>query len=309
MLNHLNLNLLRSLHILLEERHVSRAAERLHLTQSAVSRQLAQLRELCDDPLLVRDGNGLVATPHALAMQDKLSHLLTEFDDLIANKAFDPKTCKQEFVISSSDYVAQYIIPLVMNQLTAQAPNIDITYRLWQPDFLTSFNETGIHIASTMLPHKPEHLSSVKIGEDKTVCLMRSDHPLRDSSQLTPEELLCFPHLKVTGGGDKDSMIDSHLKQLGLKRRIGLKVPFFSAAVNTLKNTDFIMLVPEHIANNLAKEEGLLCKPIPFVTTVHKYWLIWHPKFDQDRAHQWIRERVLHAIQNSHHSIGYDYKS
>ncbi len=205
MLNHINLNLLRSLHVLLEECHVSRAADRLHITQSAVSRQLAQLRELCNDPLLVRDGNRLVPTPHALTMQDKLRSLLGEFDDLISNQPFDPKTCRQEFVISSSDYVAQYIMPDVVSQVVTQAPNIDITYRLWQPDFLARFNDTGIHLASTMLPREPENVSSVKIGEDRSVCLMRQGHPLNRFEALSCEQISAVSHLKVTGGGDKDA--------------------------------------------------------------------------------------------------------
>ncbi|WP_047042670.1 LysR family transcriptional regulator [Vibrio mexicanus] len=304
MLNHINLNLLRSLHVLLEECHVSRTADRLNITQSAVSRQLAQLRELCNDPLLVRDGNRLVPTPHALAMQDKLRDLLGEFDDLISNQPFDPKTCKQEFVISSSDYVAQYIIPEVVSQVVTQAPNIDITYRLWQPDFLARFNDSGIHLASTMLPTKPENVSSVKIGEDRSVCLMSKGHPLNHFEALSSEQIAAASHLKVTGGGDKDSMVDLSLKQLGFQRRIGVKVPFFSAAVNVLKGTDYVMIVPEHIAVNLSKNDELEYRPIPFDDSVHQYWLMWHPKFDHDKAHQWIRNKVLRAMQQSSYSVG-----
>lgn len=304
MLNNLNLNLLRSLHVLLEECHVSRAAERLHLTQSAVSRQLSQLRELCGDPLLVRDGNRLVPTPHALVMQEKLRDLLGEFDELLSNKPFDPLTWQQEFVISSSDYVAQYIIPEVLSQVVKQAPNIDLAYRLWQPNFLAKFNETGIHLASTMLPSQPEALSSIKIGEDKSVCLMRSDHPLSAVSELDCQQLISFPHLKVTGGGDKDSMADVSLKKLGYKRRIALKVPFFSAAVNALQSSDYMMIVPQHIAINLAEGGALTYRSLPFDTPAHQYWLMWHPKFDNDKAHQWMREKILYAMQTSRYSIG-----
>lgn len=304
MLNQLNLNLLRSLHVLLEECHVSRAAERLHLTQSAVSRQLAQLRELCGDPLLVRDGNRLVPTSHALAMQDRLRELLEEFDVLLSDKPFDPLTWRQEFVISSSDYVAQYIIPEVIGEVVEQAPNINIAYRLWQPDFLSQFGDTGIHLASSMLPEQPKQVSSIKIGEDKSVCLMRKNHPLSEQSPLDCERLISFPHLKVTGGGDKDSMADVRLKQLGYERRIALKVPFFSAAVNALRSSDYLMIVPEHIAINLSNAEELAYRDLPFDTPAHQYWLMWHSKFDHDKAHQWMREKVLHAMQTSTYSIG-----
>lgn len=304
MLENLNLNLLRSLHVLLEECHVSRAAQRLHLTQSAVSRQLAQLRELCGDPLLVRDGNRLVTTPHAAAMQDKLRQLLSEFETLLSDKPFDPLTWQQEFVISSSDYVAQYIVPLVIRQTVELAPNIDIAYRLWQPEYLDQLNESGIHLASTMLPHQPQQVCSTKIGQDKSVVLMRKGHPLSTTPALDCQALIAYPHLKVTGGGDKDSLVDRQLKELGFTRRIALKVPFFSAASNALENSDYLMVAPEHIAINLAREEALIYRALPFDTPVHQYWLIWHPKYQHDKAHQWMRERVLHAMKTSRFSIG-----
>ncbi|AIW21667.1 LysR family transcriptional regulator [Vibrio coralliilyticus] len=303
-LNHINLNLLRSLQVLLEECHVSRAADRLNITQSAVSRQLAQLRDLCGDPLLVREGNALVPTPRALAMQEKLNLLLGEFEQLLHDKPFDPQTWKQEFVLSSSDYVAQYIVPDVVAVMVEQSPNVNLAYRLWQPEYLQQFGETGIHLASTMQPEKPDNVTSVKIGEDKSVCLMRKSHPLSVKQTLTEEELVGYPHLKVTGGGDKDSSTDIVLKSLGFERRIALKVPFFSAAVNALVSSDYLMVVPEHIALNLSANHNLEYRPLPFETEAHQYWLMWHPKYDQDKAHQWMREMVLHAMRTSSYSVG-----
>ncbi|UUM32083.1 LysR family transcriptional regulator [Vibrio japonicus] len=303
-LNHINLNLLRSLQVLLDECHVSRAAERLNITQSAVSRQLSQLRELCRDPLLVRDGNALVPTPRAVAIQARLNDLLGEFESLLSDDLFDPKTWKQEFVISSSDYVAQHIMPDVVSVMVEQAPNVNIAYRLWQPDYLQQFNASGIDLASTMLPEQPESLSSIKIGEDKSVCLMRQGHPLLESTTVSCDNLVAYPHLKVTGGGDKDSSADVVLNELGFQRRIALKVPFFSAAINALMSSDYLMIVPEHIAVNLSNDYPLAYCPLPFETPHHQYWLMWHPKYDQDKAHQWMRELVLKAMRTSRYSIG-----
>lgn len=303
-LNHINLNLLRSLQVLLDECHVSRAAERLNITQSAVSRQLSQLRELCSDPLLVRDGNALVPTPRALAIQTKLNDLLGEFESLLSDDLFEPKAWIQEFVISSSDYVAQYIMPDVVSVMVEQAPNVNIAYRLWQPDYLQQFNASGIDLASTMLPEQPESLSSIKIGEDKSVCLMRQGHPLLKKAHIHCDNLIAYPHLKVTGGGDKDSSADVALNELGFQRRIALKVPFFSAAINALMSSDYLMIVPEHIAANLSEDYPLAYCPLPFETKLHQYWLMWHPKHDQDKAHQWMRELVLKAMRTSRYSIG-----
>lgn len=226
MVNHINLNLLRSLQVLLEECHVSRAAMRLHLTQSAVSRQLSQLRELCDDPLLVRSGNQLVATPRALTLLQRVNQVLQQADELFNDAPFDPTTWQQEFVFASSDYVAQFIVPQIIPILGQQAPMVDFSYRLWQQEYLHNMQQLGIDLASTMLPEAPSHLSSIKLGEDKSVCLIRSDHPLNQTSSWTAEDVVSFPHLRVTGGGDKDTHADIALQKLGLQRRIAVKVPF-----------------------------------------------------------------------------------
>lgn len=303
-IDQINLNLLRSLQVLLDECHVSRAAEKLNLTQSAVSRQLSQLRELCGDSLLVRDGNQLIPTPKAMAMRGKLALLLGEVDQLLNDKPFDPLLWQQEFVISSSDYVAQYILPNIVALGAEYAPKVNLAYRLWQPDYLSKMNEQGIHLASTMLPEPPKHLSSVQIGEDKSLCLMRKNHPLASIESLSCDQITAYSHLKVTGGGDKDSPADIALNALGYQRRIALKVPFFSAAINALLASDYLMIVPEHIAINLSREYPLTYATLPFDTQAHQYWLMWHPKYDLDSAHQWMRERVLHVMQTCPYSIG-----
>ncbi|MFA0521610.1 LysR family transcriptional regulator, partial [Vibrio sp. 10N.222.55.E8] len=110
-------------------------------TQSAVSRQLSQLRDLCGDPLLVRDGNKLVPTNRALLLKDKLDALLGEFDHLLDDKPFEPQDWQGELVLSSSDYVAQYILPVIVAEVSAEAPNIDLAYRLWQPNYLEALND------------------------------------------------------------------------------------------------------------------------------------------------------------------------
>lgn len=311
MLNNINLNLLRSLHILLDECHVSRAAQRLNITQSAVSRQLAQLRQLCDDPLLVRHGNQLLPTPRAIQLQGKLDALLREFDHLLDCKPFKPAQWQGEFVLASSDYFAQYILPDITSHLSQLAPRLDMTYRLWQPAFLNQLHETGIHLASSVSPKQPEGVSSIHMGADYSVCLMKASHPLASHTQLTVKTLTDYTHIKVSGGGDKDSSTDDALKQLGISRHISLTVPFFSAAVNCLLSSEHLMVVPEHIAINLAKHHDLIHKPLPVDTQKHQYWLIWHPKYNTDPAHSWAREQIVSVIQRAEYSIhqAHDFKS
>ena len=311
MLNKVNLNLLTTLHVLLAERHVSNTATRLHLTQSAVSRQLSQLRELFNDQLLVRDGNQLVPTPRAIELQNKLTAIFHEFDDLLTERAFEPHTWQAEFTFASSDYVAQYVFPEIASHLATQAPNITLQYQLWQPDYLSQLANSSIQLASTMLPQQPQGVSSMQIGCDRSVCVMRKGHPLVQLTQqklprLSVDELLNYSHIRVTGGGDKDSYIDKALQKIAKQRHIALKVPFFSAAFNVLCNSDHLMVLPFHIANNLSHQLDIVFQPLPLATPMHKYWLLWHPKYDNDLAHQWARNIIKITMDNSHYSIGYE---
>ncbi|MCY9845148.1 LysR family transcriptional regulator [Vibrio caribbeanicus] len=302
--NHLNLNLLRSLYVLLDECHVSNAAKRLSITQSGMSRQLSQLRDMCDDPLLVRSGNQLVATERALLLKEKVHRLLEECDELLSDQPFEPASWEQEIVLSSSDYFAQYIVPKIANRFSVSAPKLNISYRLWQPHFLEDFDSHGIHLASTMLDKPPKDLSYMKLGQDHSVCVMRKDHPLSLKSSFDCKAMTSFPHLKVTGGGDKDSLVDKGLGQLGYKRRVALMLPFFSAAVDALQGSDYLMIAPQHIAQNLCSKSDLVFCPLPFVTGEHHYWLVWHPKYDRNRDHQWVREQVKLVLEASPYSVG-----
>lgn len=309
MSQHVNLNLMRSLQVLLEERHVSHAADKLNITQSAASRHLSQLRELFNDPLLIRDGNTLVPTPKALQLQEKLVDWFVGLDDLLIDETFEPTRWREEFVMSSSDYVAQYILPDIIDVFAEQAPNATLSYRLWNPKMLDALSSTDIHLASSMSLEQPSGLCSVQIGEDYPVCIMGEQHPLAEKPSLTVEDLLDYGHIKVIGGGDKDSYVDTALKDLGKQRHIALNVPFFYAATPPLCKHDLLMITPEHIARNFAQQFPLVYKPLPVTTPCYRYWLVWHERYDKTPAHRWARSVIQTAMTQSKHSISYDFKS
>ncbi len=266
-----NLNLLHSFNVLLEECHVSKAAERLHITQSAVSRQLTQLRTIFQDPLLVREGNRLLPTPRALALKPRINSLLAECEELFEPVEFNPAHWRGKTVLSSSDYVAQYILPDIIEQLSEQAPHLDVTYKLWSPNLLNQLAETDIQLVSTMLPAIPEGLSGEPIGSDGPVCVMGAGHPLATSTSLTLEDFLHYHHISINGGGDKDSFVDQHLKSQGLQRTIRFSVPFFTSALNTLCRTDMLLVIPEHIAVNMQQFFPITFLPLPMPSPEHRY--------------------------------------
>ncbi|MCG7584990.1 LysR family transcriptional regulator [Photobacterium sp. OFAV2-7] len=300
---HTNLNLLRTLQVLLDECHVSRTAARLYITQSAVSRQLNQLRELFNDPLLVRDGNRLLPTPKAEQLKHKLDGVLAECQSLFASDDFDPAQWQGKVVLSSSDYVAQYILPDIVERLQQQAPKLSLAYQLWSPEQFARLAELDIQLVSTMLPEIPVGLCGGSIGADYPVCVMRSDHPLVNKASLTVDEFVQYNHLRVSGGGDKDSFVDHNLAEQGLTRNIQFSVPFFGSAFHTVCRTDMLMVIPEHIAFNMKRLFPITYVSLPIPAPEHRYWLLWHPKYDSDAAHCWLREQVLDVLRSSMYSI------
>lgn len=132
---------------------------------------------------------------------------------------------------------------------------------------------------------------------------MRKQHPLSTKNNISVNDLLSYPHIKISGGADKDSTVDQQLGLLDLHRKIYLQVPFFTAAVSRLIQTDALMVVPLHITINLSKFWPITHKNLPFDVDINKYWVIWHPKFDNDVSHKWVREQIVHSMQDSENSI------
>ncbi|MCQ1057366.1 LysR family transcriptional regulator [Photobacterium sp. ZSDE20] len=302
-MQNVNLNLLRTLQVLLEESHVSRTAERLCVTQSAVSRQLTQLRELFGDPLLIREGNRLLPTPKALQLKGKVDNILASCQGLLEEPAFSPQQWTGPMIMASSDYVAQYILPDIVERVQQQAPQVNISYRLWSPEYLSNLADLDIQLVSTMLPKIPEGLCGALIGSDFPVCVMRGQHPLANEPELSLAQLAGYPHMRVSAGGDKDSFVERELKVRGLHRDVQFSVPFFSAAFQTLVRTDMLMVLPEHISRNMQAWFDITYKPLPIPKPTHSYWLLWHLRYENDPAHRWFREQVLMVMKSSMYSI------
>ncbi|WP_415720992.1 LysR family transcriptional regulator [Photobacterium ganghwense] len=303
MLSQINLNLLRTLQVLMEECHVSRSAERLCLTQSAVSRQLNQLRELFADPLLIREGNRLLPTPRGLQLKLQVDAILEGCEALLVAPSFDPEQWQGPMIMASSDYVAQYILPDIVDRVQRQAPRLNLSYRLWSPEQISRLGELDIHLVSTMLPAIPDGLCGAQIGADFPVCVMRRGHPLALAPRLTLDDLVRYPHMRVSAGGDKDSFVERELSALGLQRTVKFSVPFFSSAFQTVSRTDMLLVLPEHIAMNMQALFDITYCPLPLTTPEHRYWLLWHPRYDADPAHRWFREQVMAVMQSSMYSI------
>jgi DNA-binding transcriptional LysR family regulator len=302
-LSSLSLSLLHALDTLLETRNLSHAAIRLDSSQSVLSRQLAQLRQEFDDPLLVRHGREYVLTPRAAALVEPLKRILAELHALLSPASFDPARCRRRFELAASDYIADHMLPELMLRLATSAPHAAVCYHTWQAKQLDQLASGGLDLVTTMQDDVPADLHGKLLGEDRPVCVMRQDHPLAGHESLTIDDYLSQPHVRISGGGDKDSFIDRHLSQLRLQRELRLEVPFYTAALKVVSGSALLVTLPEHIAASLAQDYPIVWRPLDFIDHVHRYWVLWHARTQHDPEHQWFRNQVFELWQHSAYGV------
>ena len=298
-----NLNLLRSLDVLLETRNLTAAAKSLGLTQSALSRQLVQLREQAGDPLLIREGQRFVLTQKAEALRGPLKALLANMDALIDTPQFDPAQCTRHFSLCCSDYIADHMLPDLLRHIAPLAPHVRIDLRMWEPGHYRLLADEGVDLVPVIADVIPDNLHGRAMGEDKPVCAMRASHPLAGQETISLEQYAAWPHIKISGGSDKNSLLDQALSRLGVQRNIRLGVPFYRSALKLTVDNDLLLTIPVHIAIALAQSAPIVWKPLPFDVPSYRYWLLWHARNHHDPAHQWFRGRVYEVLQHSMYGV------
>lgn len=297
-----NLNLLRSLDVLLETRNLTAAARRLGLTQSAMSRQLVVLRAELNDPLLIREGQRYLLSQRASALHEPLKMVLAAMESVLDAPLFDPAMCTRQFVLCGSDYLADNMLPELVRKIGPLAPRLRIAFRMWDPGNYRQLSDEGVDLLPAIADIVPDNLHGRSMGEDKSVCLMRANHPLA-AHELGLDDYLHWPHARIAGGSDKDSFVETYLAKLGLQRNIALTAPFFAAVLRIVLDNDLLLTIPEHIAVKLAQHSAIVYKPLPFDAPVHRYWLLWHTRCQHDPAHKWFRDQVFEVLYHSMHGV------
>lgn len=297
-----NLNLLRTLDVLLETRNLTGAGRLLGMTQSAVSRQLVQLREQLRDPLLIREGQRYILTERAESLRAPLKVMLAEMAAVMEGPRFDPAQCTRQFSISGSDYIADHMLPDVMAQLGEQAPGVRVAFHMWQSGHYRLLADEGVDLVPTIADALPENLHGRAMGEDRPVCAMRADHPMAGRA-LSLQAYAAADHVDIGGGGDKIGFIDRQLARAGLARRVRLSVPFYSTALRLLAASDLLLTIPEHVAAAFARQAPIVWTALPIEVDAYRYWLLWHARSQHDPAHQWFRNLVHQVMFQSIHGV------
>ncbi|PYY66323.1 LysR family transcriptional regulator [Pseudomonas jessenii] len=283
-----DLNLLITLNVLLEEGSVARAAKRLRLSPSAMSRALARLRETTGDPLLVRAGRGLVPTPRALELRERVGLLVQDAEAVLRPaEALDLKQLTRTFTLRTSDGFVENFGPPLIARLNAAAPGVRLNFvqKLNKDSTLLRDGsvdlETGVIDEST----SPE-VRTRMLFRDRFIGLVREGHPLTQG-EMTAVRYAAARHILVSRRGHEKGVMDDALSELGLQRDIVTIVAGFSSAIALARASELVASVPERHVGNLC--QGMHCFALPFPTPPITVSMLWHPRMDADPAHRWLR--------------------
>ena len=285
-----DLNLLKSLDVLLDERHVSRAAARSHVTQSAMSRTLSRLRVVFDDELLVSTRSGYVLTPRAQALQEELAALMPDLRALFQNAPFDPGTATNVIRIAASDYAVSVLGDHLFPLFRREAPRMSLILAPVTPATFDELDQGVLDMCLTPIA-APEHLERRALFTEDFVCAMSASHPLR-VERLTVEDLVAYPHATVGGMHPQQMIVMDQLSALGVDVTNEIRVPYFSAAVAAVRETDLIAVLPRRFARRSADASLRIAEAPPEIAGI-SYQMLWHHRLTADPAHSWLRDVLI----------------
>ena len=286
-----DLNLLVTLDVLLAEGSVARAARRLRLSPSAMSRALARLRETMGDPLLVRAGRGLVPTPRAIELRERVSQLVQDGKAVLRpTETLNLKQLDRTFTLRTSEGFVENFGAELIARVGEEAPGTRLCF-VQKPDKDSTALRDGIVDLETGVVGKTtaQELRVQTLFRDRFIGAVRLGHPF-SQGEISPSRFAAGRHIGVSRRGLDEGPIDEALKPLGLGRQIVTIVGGFSTALALARASDLIATVPERHTGNL--RAGMHSFPLPVTLPEATVSLLWHPRLDADPAHRWLRGHV-----------------
>jgi DNA-binding transcriptional LysR family regulator len=288
-LTNIDLKLLAVIGELHKTRSVSQAAERLAVSQSAISMSLAKLRRHFNDPLFVRTSEGMEPTPHAT----EIILLMKKAEDLLQtvlehHVVFDPATSNRVFQIQSTDIAQVTLLPKLMRHLRQIAPGVGIRLQAISPDTPRLLESGALDLAVGYILPMGAGFCQQRLFKERFVCALQKGHP-RIKESLTVQQFESELHLAVATSGTGHSIVERTLEMKKIRRKIALTVPSFLGILSILTNSDYLAILPEQLARHLAATEKIKILPLPF--SVGDYFIMqhWHERYSQDCASKWLR--------------------
>jgi DNA-binding transcriptional LysR family regulator len=285
-----DLNLLVVFDALVAERQVTRAAQKVGLSQPAASNALRRLRDLFEDDLFVKTPQGMQPTPKAIALEQPIRQVLTQIQSALVQEApFVPETSEQVFALGMSDYGEFILLPKLMEHLERVAPRIQIQVRSTdRQDALKLLDANEIALAIGFFPKHSSWHQAQELFQERFVCVAHQSNPnIKDP--FTLEDYLAASHLLVSPREDRTGRVDLFLAQQNLQRHIALTVPHFLVAPFILSNTNLIATLAERVVRTYAEALALKVLPLPFELSGFSVSMLWHTKNNNDPAHLWLR--------------------
>jgi len=283
-----DLNLIVALDILLKEGSVARAARRLQLSPSAMSRTLARLREVTGDPLLVRAGRGLTPTPRALALRETVGPIVhAATAALRPAEQLDLARLSRTFTLRTREGFVEAFGARLVSRVYDEAPNVRLRFIAKLDKDSGPLRDGRVDLETGVVePGTSPEVRAQRLFDDRYVAIVRAGHPLIEA-QASPAGYGAGRHVHVVLHGSEKAPIDDWLAQHGIKRKIATEVSGFAAALALARSSDLIATAPER--HTRALRDGLVAFPLSGVVPEFTISLLWHPRMDSDAAHRWLR--------------------
>lgn len=292
-LRKIDLNLLLALDALLTVGEVGLAAAKMGVTQSAMSHTLRRLRELFDDPLLIRGKGRMIRTPKAEAMAAPLRKALMELQQVIQLEAdFDPETSRRRFCIATNDYGDVTLLSALLAFLTKEAPAVDLKVSHFDPeDSIAPLEAGSIELALCHPLKQAADIHQQGLFVDDFCCITRQPLP-SINERVSLDIYLSLPHLRIAPRGELRDPIDRALMEQGAKRRIVLSIPNLSSAPMVVAQSDLILTAPRRCAQAWQRLMPIKIYEPPIELPRFSIAMVWHERFQHDPAHRWLRENL-----------------
>jgi len=294
-----DLNLLRVFLALMEERNVTRTAERLGITQPALSNALSRLRVMLRDPLFIRERYGMRPTPKAEELAPAIAASLESLDTLIlGQQEFDPATASHLFTIAPNSYVELVLMPAIVARLGERAPGI----KLRLMPFGTDLAETGVTSGQTSMvigriPEPPDNLVVQHLMEEGFGCIVRANHP-RVGKKLSKKDFEELKHVNVLPPGRLRVGLFQALARQSLQREVAISVTHFLAVPEMIAVSDYCATLPSMLCQRLARDRRLKVLKTPVDLGTFPIEMAWHVRYRNDPAHVWLRALIVDVAKD-----------
>jgi DNA-binding transcriptional LysR family regulator len=295
----MDLNLLVIFNQILLDRNVSVAANKLGLSQPAVSNSLKRLRAVLKDELFLRTSKGMEPTPYALHLSESVTYALNTLQTALATRdSFDPLTSTRTFNLAMTDIGEMYFMPPLMDALTRRAPHINLsTVRPSAGNLKEDMLSGSVDLALGLLPDLKDGFFQRRLFRQSYVCMFRKGHPTA-KSPMSLQQFCELEHVGVRAANTGHGEVDGLLERAGIKRRMRLVVPHFIAVGHILHSTDLIATLPHRLAIRIEEPFHLTTSPHPAGIPDISISLVWHAKYNRDPGNMWLRQLFVELFSD-----------